>query len=326
MSYSSESLPLVTFFVACFNQARFVEDALESLRAQTFKDYELIIWDDASQDGSPAIIEKWLRDNGVRHHFIRNETNLGVCKCLNLVLGRARGQFIAGLAADDLMMPERLEQQVSFFRGQPECVGLVYSDAYTMNEDGSLRPESMLEWCKAEHPTPPEGRVFADLLRYNFVPAPTAMYRSSVFARVGLYDDSLPYEDFDMLLRIAREFEFRYLPERLVKYRVTSGALNTKQDKIQPAKFGILKRWFDRQDLSAKERGVTIHAMAKTALKMYRLGLNEAPVALAEAGILKNEQRLRWAAKAARVGVPFEAFSSAYRQLSRLKSLMSRKA
>jgi len=326
MSVRIKEPPLVTLFVACFNQAPFVAEALDSVKAQTYRNFELIIWDDASQDGSAVAIDRWLRANPTQHVFIRNERNQGVCKCLNRVLHARRGEFITGVAADDMMLPERLGKQVAFFQTQPAHVGVVYSDAYTMNEDGSLRPETMLEWCKAHHSVPPQGRVFTDILRYNFVPAPTVMFRSSVFTSVGLYDESLPHEDFDMFLRIAREFEFRYMPECLVKYRVTAGALNTKQDKIQPAKFRILKKWLKDEEMTTEERSAVMRAMADTALKMYRLGLPEAPVSLAEAGALKNEQRLRWAAKAASCGVPFKVFAAGYRQLSRARSLVGQTA
>jgi len=317
---------MVTVRMGCYNHGRFVTQALESLKTQTYRNYELIVWDDASKDDSVAVIERWLRGNPIRHTFIRNERNLGVCKCLNRVLREAKGEYLAGVAADDMMLPQRLEKQVEFFRTQPAHVGVVYSDAYTMNEDGSLRPETMLEWGKAHHPVPPQGHVFADILRYNFVPAPAVMYRSAVFTQVGDYDESLPHEDFDMFLRIAREFEFRYMPDRLVKYRVAAGALNTKQDKIQPAKFRILKKWLNHEEMTAEERIAVIRAMSETALKMYRLGLPEASGSLAEAGGLKNEQRLRWAAKAARLGIPFEVFAAGYRSLSKAKSLVARVA
>ena len=326
MSVSVTESPLVSVHLGCFNHARYVREALDSIKRQTYRNYELYIWDDCSEDNSTQVIEEWLHKHSVRHLFIRNSSNRGLCRCLNHRLRQAEGVFIAGMSADDIWMPDKLECQVEFFRSLPDNVGVVYGDAITLNDDGTPRPETMVDWWRSEHPVPPEGNVFKEILQYNFITAPTVMFRRSVFERVGLYDESRPHEDFDMFLRIAEHFEFRYMANCLVKYRVTPGALNTKQERIQPAKFRILKRYLERHDLAAADRVAVLGAMRHTALKMYRLGLPEAAGSLAEVGGLKEEQRLRWAAKAASVGVPFEVFSSGYRQLSRLKSLMSRKA
>jgi glycosyltransferase involved in cell wall biosynthesis len=326
MSASVNEPPLVSVHLGCYNHARFVREALESIKQQTYRHYELYIWDDCSKDNSVEVIAEWLRENPIRHVFVKNPSNLGLCRCLTERLRQAEGAYIAGMSADDIWMPDKMGRQVELFEKLPAQVGVVYSDALTLNDDGSPRPETMVEWWRNEHPVPPEGKVFKEILKYNFVTAPTVMFRRAVFERIGLYDESLPHEDFDMFLRIAREFEFRYMPDCLMKYRVTAGALNTKQDKIQPAKFRILKKWLNNDELTSEERTAVIRAMADTALKMYRLGLPEAPVSLAEAGALNSEQRLRWAAKAASCGVPFKVFAAGYRQLSRAKSLVGQTA
>ena len=85
------SVPLVSMIVICYNQARFVVETLESVKAQSYKNTELIIVDDCSTDDSVAVIERWLRENGIQCTFIRHEKNQGVCKALNDALAVASG-------------------------------------------------------------------------------------------------------------------------------------------------------------------------------------------------------------------------------------------
>jgi glycosyltransferase involved in cell wall biosynthesis len=323
MKDSVSKQPLVSIHLGCYNHSKYVVDALESIKAQTYKNYQVYIWDDCSQDNSREIIKEWIEKNRFPCTFVANTENLGLCRSLNQALAAAQGKYIAGFSADDIWMPEKIEKQVAFFESLPEQTGVIYSNALTMNADGTLRPETTVDWYKNSHPVPPEGKVFKEILKYNFVTAPTVMIPRAVFERVGIYDDSLPHEDFDMFLRIAEHFEFRYMPECLVKYRVTPGALNTKQDLIQPAKFRILERYLKRRDLGVAEQGAVIGIMALTAMNMYRLGLPVAAKALSKISRFKNDRRLLWAAKASSFGVPYQPFNLGYRQLSRLSALVS---
>ena len=101
--------PLVSAVVLCYNQARFVLECLEGIKAQDYPNLELIINDDASTDDSVAVIEGWLAKNpGIRHQFFRNQSNRGICRTLNNALAHCHGKYFAGIAADDVWLPGKL--------------------------------------------------------------------------------------------------------------------------------------------------------------------------------------------------------------------------
>ena len=120
--------PLVSVLVTTFNHARYVEGALESLRQQTSRDFEVIITDDASADGCADIIAAWLSRTGFAAQLIRNPVNRGICANRNAALARASGTFVCSLSGDDAYEPERIERQLQCFVGQPDDVCAVYSD------------------------------------------------------------------------------------------------------------------------------------------------------------------------------------------------------
>ena len=104
--------PLVSATVLCYNQARYVVECLEAVKAQNYPNLELIINDDASRDDSVAVIEAWLARNNIPHHFLKNQKNQGICRSLNNALKVARGKYVTGIAADDLWLPCKLKAQV----------------------------------------------------------------------------------------------------------------------------------------------------------------------------------------------------------------------
>jgi glycosyltransferase involved in cell wall biosynthesis len=101
---------LVSVFVTCYNQARYVEQALDSLLHQTSPDFEVIITDDASTDGSADIIEAWLARTGYPAQFIRNRINRGICANRNTALARSSGPFVCSLSGDDCYEQDRIER------------------------------------------------------------------------------------------------------------------------------------------------------------------------------------------------------------------------
>jgi glycosyltransferase involved in cell wall biosynthesis len=104
--------PLVTVLMTVYNAGRYLDAAIASIAAQTFRDWEFVIVDDASTDGSPEVAEAWAkRDSRIR--VIRNAVNKGQTPCLNQGLREARGRWIARQDADDLSLPERLERQLA---------------------------------------------------------------------------------------------------------------------------------------------------------------------------------------------------------------------
>ncbi len=115
--------PLVTAAVVCYNQARFVIEALESVKAQTYLNLHLVLVDDCSTDGSAEIIRHWLDCHCPDAVFVTHKTNMGICRALNDALSNAKGRYIRLLAADDRWMPNTLLRQVEAMEAIPEDVG-----------------------------------------------------------------------------------------------------------------------------------------------------------------------------------------------------------
>ena len=119
--------PLVTIGVANYNNANYVLDTLNSIKAQNYPNVEVVIIDDCSADSSPAMIRDWLKDYNKPVKFIIHEKNRGVSAVCNQILKNAKGKYISLIATDDIMMPEKISIQVDIMEKTPDDVGIVYS-------------------------------------------------------------------------------------------------------------------------------------------------------------------------------------------------------
>ncbi len=211
------SAPAVTLIVLTYNQARYLDDALASVVAQTSDDFEVVLVDNASTDGSAERLKHWLPQLTVPAKLVVNPRNYGVSGGKNVGLGYASGEFVCGLAGDDIYEPTKIARELEVFRTLGSEVGVVFSDATLIADDG----EPCGRWF-----TPPrhfaEGDIFADLCGASFIPAPSTMIRRDSLDDVNGYDTSRFVEDYDMWLRLAaRGNEFRYVDEPLVRYRLS---------------------------------------------------------------------------------------------------------
>jgi glycosyltransferase involved in cell wall biosynthesis len=218
-----ENYPLVTVFVGCFNQSRFVEECLESVRNQTYPNLQVIIFDDCSKDNSVSVIDTWLKKYRLDWQFIPQTTNIGICASLNEVLRLARGKYISMVAADDVWLPDKTARQVEMMEQMPADVGVLYSDAFQIDENGETLPEMFIE-AHRKFIVPPEGFLFDVLWEGNFIPAMTTLIRSECFTQLGTYDENLCFEDWDMWMRISRIFRLAYDKIPAAKYRIVSSS------------------------------------------------------------------------------------------------------
>lgn len=219
ISFDPVKNPLVSVICLCYNQARFVKESLDSVTNLSYDEVELIIVDDGSSDGSKAAIREWLNLNP-NFQFVDLQKNLGSTAAFNQGLALAKGKYIIDLAADDILLPERITKQVEFFESQSEAVGVIYSDAMYMDESGILLHRHF------DNPrlTPYEGDVYHRVIDTYFIPTPTMMMRKDVLDELGGYDENLAYEDFDFWVRSARQWEYAYQPEVLTSIRLVSGS------------------------------------------------------------------------------------------------------
>jgi glycosyltransferase involved in cell wall biosynthesis len=217
--------PLVSVLCLSYNQKKFVEEAIQSVFNQTYPFIQLIVLDDGSSDGSAQTITRFLGDKA-SVVFLINETNQGYTKSLNKALSHATGEFIVDLAADDLLMPTRVEEGVSALIKAGTKFGVNFSDAEIIAEDGHFVG---VHSEKFPHQSIPQGDVYKDIVRRYFICPPTMLFRKSVIDHLGGYDDSLAFEDFDFLVRAARDCHFCYTQKPLVKRRLVDQSMSQKQ-------------------------------------------------------------------------------------------------
>ncbi len=206
--------PLVTIICLCYNHEKFVRETLLSVWNQTYRDIEVIIVDDASQDESIKIIRQFLKQNPpdfpVKTLFL--DQNVGNCTAFNRGWCFARGKYIIDLATDDIILPDRVEKQVAYFEKLPEEYGVIFTEAQYINEQGNPLHFHFGEQYSHIRPIP-EGDVYQDVLSRYFISSPTMMIRNEVLQQLGGYDEQLAYEDFDFWVRSARQYKYAYLDD-----------------------------------------------------------------------------------------------------------------
>ncbi len=217
-----EKLPLVTVICVCYNHAKFVKEAIQSVLYQTYKPIELIVTDDASSDGSQEVIRSIEGD----FTFLPNEHNLGYCKTFNRALAFAKGEYIIDLAADDVLLPDRVAQQVALFSSLPKNVGVVYSNCLYIDQNG--RTLSVFHNQKSYHPKPLSGYIYPQVLGLNFISTPTMMIRREVLDFTGGYDEELVFEDYDFWAKSAKKYQYVYLDTITTKKRVLEGSMSSR--------------------------------------------------------------------------------------------------
>lgn len=271
-------LPLVTVGVASFNNAGYLRETLESIRLQTYTRLELLIVDDASRDDSVMVAEAWLAEHPeVNGRLIRHTTNLGVCRVCNDIITEAQGEFVTIIGSDDVYLPDKFAIQVPLLQIAPPTVGILFSPIERMNEAGHPLPDT----GEAHH----EGQVFMDLLNVNFISAMGTLMRRSCYERVGLYDETLAYEDWDMWLRMAREYEFQFSPRVSARYRIHAGSA-TFSRRMQLAE----------SSLQLLEKHIGLVPAADAIISRHFAALSEALY------LLGSPRAIHWLAKAWRLG------------------------
>lgn len=201
---------------------------MQSVVDQDYGNYELIVVDDGSTDGSMAAIELFKK-KFPEIVVIKLEKNIGICKAFNKAFKMSSGDFIIDLAADDVLLPTRLSRGVETFRYAEDDCGVVFGDAEWINEKGD---HLYFHSQKFPHDKVPRENIYKDLVERYFICSPTMMFRRTVIDFMNGYDESLTYEDFDFWIRSSRRFQYHYDPAVLVKKRKVKNSLSHEQFKI----------------------------------------------------------------------------------------------
>lgn len=228
--------PLVTVVCLCYRHARFVHHAIDSVMAQTYPNIELIVIDDASPDDSVAAIRACL-SHQPPITFLPLAQNIGNCAAFNKGLALAKGKYIIDLAADDVLLPHRVARQVSLLEQNTQAAA-AFADATIIDEEGNaLRTHYQRDRAGVLQQSVPSGNVYQQLFEGYFICSPTLMFRTDVLRDAGGYDEQLAYEDFDVLMRLARHHDLIFQDEVQTQYRTVADSLSKqfyqhKQNKL----------------------------------------------------------------------------------------------
>lgn len=214
---NDNTAPLISVAMPVYNGEKYLAKAIESILAQSFKNFELVIIDDGSKDNSSQVVRDYQKHDARIHLTVRE--NKGLPATLNEIIASARGKYIARMDQDDLSFPDRFEKQVAFMEAHPE-IGLVSSNAEIVNADGT-------HLMYTSFPNSP-ALILWSMCFFDPILHPTVFMRRSLVLRAGGYRNLLPTgekgffpEDYDLWTRMLRieNVQFYNLPEPLVKLR-----------------------------------------------------------------------------------------------------------
>lgn len=214
------SLPLVSVICVCFNHEKYLEESLRSVLNQTYPNIEMIVVDDASSDKSPQLIQDFEQ----KHPFVKTillTENQGNCRAFNLGFAQSRGKYVIDLATDDVLLPQRIASQVSFFEKLDECYGVIFSDAFLIDFAGNItRTFYLRNSSRKLVNSPSQNDIYEKIIAQSYICSPTMMIRRKVLEELGGYDEQLSYEDYDFWVRSSRKYLYGFQDEILTSKRI----------------------------------------------------------------------------------------------------------
>ncbi|OUU51915.1 MAG: hypothetical protein CBC25_04320 [Pelagibacteraceae bacterium TMED65] len=216
--------PLVSVIMNCFNGEKFLSEAIDSVYAQTFQDWEIIFWDNASSDRTAKIAKSY--DKKLKYFRASKTTALGEARVAATKM--AKGKYLAFLDCDDIWLKDKLRDQVEIFKNYKDEVGIVYGRSEVIFESNTQKNFVFKEDKKL-----PEGDVLSELAKENFIIFSSAMVNKKKFFECGgfpvhLYNST----DYWIFLHMAKKYSCGVFQEVCCKNRIHDGSLSVRQKVI----------------------------------------------------------------------------------------------
>lgn len=241
----------VSVIIPTFNRAYQIARAVASVLYQTFSDYEILVVDDGSEDGTQQVLSQFQS----RIRRISHSENLGVSAARNTGIRESCSPFIAFLDSDDYWLPQKLAAQVSFFSKHPKAVACQTEELWIRK---GRRVNPMKKHSK------PSGEIFEAALKLCVVSPSAVMVRRSLLQEVGLFDEDFPVcEDYDLWLRIAWKYPIDLIPDPLI---VKEGGAPDQLSRSVEA----MDRYRIKAIVKVLERGCLSERQTEAALKELR--------------------------------------------------------
>lgn len=203
---------LVSIIIPTYNRSDYILDALKSVLNQTYKKTEIIIVDDGSKDNTEEIIKNYIKLKKLHNIYYFYKENGGVATARNFGIEMSKGDLIAFLDSDDLWKDEKLSKQVKLF--DDSKIGLVHSHYSILKENNQIVTNN------SEKVSIFNGNMYSKMRMYNLVGTSTVVIRKECIDKVGFFEGEYrAAEDYDLWLRISKEYDFGYISESLAYYR-----------------------------------------------------------------------------------------------------------
>ncbi len=224
---------MISIIVPSYNSSHLISTTLDSVLESTYHDYEVLIIDDGSTDNTIEVIEPYLNDQ--RFQYIYQE-NQGLSGARNTGIKIAKGDYLVFLDSDDVILPEKLQQQTNYLKQHP-VVDLVYSNSQWFVED------DLNNTLPVKFPVY-EGDVLPYLLFGNFIHVNSVMVRASIVKQLGGFDVNFrELEDWDLWMRLAiQKSRFAHTPGILSKVRIRKGSMTSNQLRMNQAMVRVLEK------------------------------------------------------------------------------------
>lgn len=220
---SADKRPLISVLLPAYNAEKYIRESVESILAQTYPHFELLVIDDGSDDKTAEIVAS-IKD--ARLKLIRNPQNLGLIKTLNRAVSLAQGAYIARMDADDISLPERLEKQLNLLQANSELI-LCGTSVYVFSDKKTVQTTA---------PTTHNAILWKMLYQTPFV-HPSIMLNTKKTGTHFYYDQNYPHcEDYELFVRLAKVGKMANLPEPLYRYRRHPESVSIKFSATQAAK------------------------------------------------------------------------------------------
>ncbi len=239
--------PLISIIMNCYNGEEFLNDAIKSVLSQTYKNWELIFWDNQSTDNSFKILKKY-KDKRIKYFYAKKYTTLYEAR--NLAIKKSTGKFVAFLDVDDVWLRNKLELQIPYFKEKK--IGLVYSNFYILNnKKKKLAFNNYL----------PSGKVTAKIIKNYQVGFLTVILRKSFLNKKKLFDFNYNLlSDYDFILNFSLKHEFYALNQPLANYRIHVNQLQKREMNSQAIQFC---KWFEKKKIRDKFKRYDLSSIHK---------------------------------------------------------------
>jgi glycosyltransferase involved in cell wall biosynthesis len=217
-------MPTVSIVIPTLNRAHLVTRAIKSVLTQTYQDFEIIVVDDGSIDETEKVIQE-CRNKRIK--YIKHKKTKGPGAARNTGIEASGGYYISFLDSDDEWRPKKIEAQIELFQKKKSKIGLIYTGVELIDQDKKITKEKWFPKYK--------GYVFDKSLSTNFIVSgsSTVIAQREALEKAGKFDESLPScEDWDLWIRIARHYEFDYIPEILVNCFAHSERISSNFERV----------------------------------------------------------------------------------------------